>query len=129
MAQDGMFCELVPEAVIGKLAELHSADFGREWRSKKNKMEKASGTPWASFEYSPRTVQFREYALKKFWEIFVDDKLYRNASFKHANVQPKAVFSCAMTTMDEIYGWEDEEKRVGSKFAACMWIYTTEVLT
>ena len=26
-------------------------------------------------------------------------------------------------------GWEDEEKRLGSKFAACTWIYTTEVLT
>ena len=24
---------------------------------------------------------------------------------------------------------EDEEKRVGSKFAACMWIYTKEALT
>ena len=34
-----------------------------------------------------------------------------------------------MTIMDAIYGWEDEEKRVGSKFAACMWIYTNEVLT
>ena len=31
--------------------------------------------------------------------------------------------------MDAIYGWEDEEKRVGSKFAACMWTYTKEVLT
>ena len=28
-----------------------------------------------------------------------------------------------MTMMDAIYGWKDEEKRVGSKFAACMWIY------
>ena len=26
--------------------------------------------------------------------------------------------------MDKICGWEDEEKWVGSKFAACMWIYT-----
>ena len=29
-----------------------------------------------------------------------------------------------MTVMDKISGWEDEEKWVGSKFAACMWIYT-----
>ena len=34
-----------------------------------------------------------------------------------------------MTIMDEICGWEDQEKRVGSNFAACMWIYTKEVLT
>ena len=25
-------------------------------------------------------------------------------------------------------GWEDEEKRVGSKFSSCTWIYTKEVL-
>ena len=47
----------------------------------------------------------------------------------HAHVQSEAVFSYAMTIMDAMYGWEDEQKRVGSKFAACMWIYTQEVLT
>ena len=31
--------------------------------------------------------------------------------------------------MDKIYGWEDEEKCVGSQFAACMWIYIRGVLT
>ena len=34
-----------------------------------------------------------------------------------------------MTLMDKIRGWEDEESWVGSKFAACMWIYTKEALT
>ena len=34
-----------------------------------------------------------------------------------------------MTVMDKICGWEDEEKQEGSTFAACMWIYTKEVLT
>ena len=34
-----------------------------------------------------------------------------------------------MTVMDKIYGWIDEEKWVGSKFTACMWIYTKGVLT
>ena len=37
----------------------------------------------------------------------------RNACFRHANVQSKAIFYHAMTIMDEIRGWEDEEKRVG----------------
>ena len=41
----------------------------------------------------------------------------------HANAQLKAVFSCAMTVMDKICGWEEEQKLVGS-FAACVWIYT-----
>ena len=72
----------------------------------------------------------REYALREFWKIFVDDRPFcRNACFRHANVRPKADFSYAMAVIDAIYGWEDEEKRVGSKFAACMWIYTKEVLT
>ena len=52
-----------------------------------------------------------------------------DSCLKHANVQPKAVFSYVMTVMDKISGWEDEEKWVGSKFGACMWIYTKRVLT
>ena len=32
-----------------------------------------------------------------------------------------------MTVMDKVEGWT-EEKWVGSKFAACMWIYTEAVL-
>ena len=44
-------------------------------------------------------------------------------------VQSKAIFSHAVTLMDKIREWEDEESWVGSKFAACMWIYTQEALT
>ena len=52
--------------------------------------------------------------------------------YRHVNVQSKAAFSYATTVMDKINGWEeweDEERWVGSKFAACMWIYTEEALT
>ena len=77
-----------------------------------------------------RPLLLREYALREFGEIFVDDRPFcRDACFKHANVQSKAVFSYAMRVMDKICGWEDEEKWVGSKFALCMWMYTQEVLT
>ena len=51
--------ELVPEDVIEILAELNSADSGREWRSRKDKMERLSGL-WAEFECSQRTIQLRE---------------------------------------------------------------------
>ena len=34
-----------------------------------------------------------------------------------------------MTLMDKIRGWKDEERWVGSTFAACMWIYTKEART
>ena len=36
---------------------------------------------------------------------------------------PSLTFSYAMALMDKIQGWEDEEKRAGSKFAGCMWIH------
>ena len=78
-------------------------------------------------------MQLREYTLREFWEIFVDDRLLgADAMFRHVNVwyfQSKAVFSCAMTMMDKINGWKDEERWVGSQIATCMWIYTKEVLT
>ena len=46
--------------------------------------------------------------------IFVDDRLFHSDSLhKHAKVQSKAVFSYAMTVMDTIYGWIDEEKNGG----------------
>ena len=34
-----------------------------------------------------------------------------------------------MTLMDKIRVWEDEESWIGSKFAACMWIFRKEALT
>ena len=76
-------------------------------------------------------MQLREYTLKEFWEIFVDDRPFGAESInRQVNVQPKAVFfSYAMTLMDKFRGWEDEESWVGSKFAACMWMYTGEALT
>ena len=60
----------------------------------------------------------------------MDDKPFgADAMFRQVNVQYNAVFSNAMTMMDKINGWEDAERWVGSKFAACMWIYTEEALT
>ena len=56
------------------------------------------------------------------------DHFGAEALFENVNVQCKAVFSYAMTMMDKIDGWEDEEKRVGSKLGACMF-YTTKALT
>ena len=66
MAQEGTFWELVPENVIEKPAERNSTDIMREWKGRKNKMERAWRRPWTEIEYSPRTVQLREYALREF---------------------------------------------------------------
>ena len=97
----------------------------REWN-----MEKASRRTWAEHEYGQRATQWRENTLKEFWEIFVDDRPFgADAMFRQVNVESKAVFSYAMTMMDKNRGWEDEERWVRSKFAACMWIHTKEALT
>ena len=81
-------------------------------------MAKASRWSWTENENSPRTMQLREYTLREFWEIFVDDRPFgADACFRHVNVQSKAVFSSAMTRFMD---GEDEEKSVGSKFAACI---------
>ena len=52
------------------------------------------------------------------------DDIFRDASDWQATAQPKAVFSYAMTVMDKIHGWGEEEKWVGSWFVACLWPYT-----
>ena len=125
-----MFWELAPEDVVGKICVLKCAKIERLWKSRKSKMEKASRWSWTENEISPRAMQVREYTLKEFWDIFVDDRPFgAEQFFRHVNVQSKAVFSYAMILMDKINGWEDEEKWVGSKFATCMWIYTRRALT
>ena len=66
---------------------------------------------------------------KRQTHTFVDDRPFLGeARITETNAQSKAVFSYAMTVMDKVDGWEDEEKWVGSNFAACMWIHTTCVL-
>ena len=83
--------------------------------------------PWVECEHKIRAMPLREKTLKEFWEIFVDDRPFGAESInRQVNVQSKAVFSYAVTLMDKIRGWEDEESWVGPKFAACMWSYTKE---
>ena len=97
MAQEGMFWKLVPEDVIGKPAEFINTGRGFIWRDKKDKMEVATGRTWTDREGDPRTLQLREYLLREFWAIFVDDRpLHSDTLYKHANVQSKAVFSYAV---------------------------------
>ena len=41
-----------------------------EWRVEKDKMEKPTGGTWTEFDWSPRPLLPREYALREFWGIF-----------------------------------------------------------
>ena len=54
-------------------------------------MEKASKGPWTKFEHNSRAMQLREFALKEFWEIFVDNRPFgADAIYRQSNVQSKA---------------------------------------
>ena len=85
------------------------------WRTKKVKMDVATSRTWTSYEWCCGAWHAREHILNEYRQIFVDDRLVpRDASDLQATAQPKAVFSYAMTVMDKIHGWGEEEKWVGS---------------
>ena len=122
-----MFWDLAPGDVIGKPVELQYSKSINAW---KRRMEEASSGCWIEHEHNPRAMQLREYTLKEFCENFVDDRPFgADAICRQVNVQSEAVFSYPMTLMDKIRGCEDEERWVGSMFAACMWVYTKEAFT
>ena len=85
-------------------------------RVKKNRTEMTTGATRTESGWSQRSLQLRQCASRKFWVVLGDDRpFYRDSYCKCANVQPKAVFSYAMTVMDKISGWEDEENVGGFK--------------
>ena len=63
-AQESMFWEIVSGTVFEVHAEHMSADYGREWRFKNDRMETAEG----NLDRFP--LQSREYALREFWEFW-----------------------------------------------------------
>ena len=84
----------------------------RAWQHRKLKMENVSRWIWETKECSLRTNQFRKSTLKEFWEIFVYVRPFgKDSTDREANVQSKAVLSCAMTLMDKIRG--GKTKRAG----------------
>ena len=87
-------------------------------------MEVATGRTWPHHGLDHKAKQTREYVLQRVWQDCVLDKFgRRDAIPPNALAVPKSVFSYAMTVMDKGEGWNEEEW-VGSKFAACMWVYT-----
>ena len=44
-------------------------------------MEKSTGTAWTDLEWSQRSLHLRECALKRFWQILVDDKPFYRDGF------------------------------------------------
>ena len=66
--------------------------------------------------------------MQKFWQDYVSDKYGRRDEIPtNALAVLKSVFSYAMTVIDKVEV-RNEEKWVGSKFVACMWVYFKAVL-
>ena len=88
----------------------------------KTQFDEMTGRTWLNPELSERARFTREYVLRQSWQTFVDDR------FDLVNAkQTSAVFSYAMAAMDKI-GGREKENWVGSRFTACMWIYTKAVI-
>ena len=92
------------------------------WREKKILFDEKTVRFWTSAELSERAKFTRAFVLTQFGQSCVNDKFDLDNA-----IQTKAEFSCAMTVMDKIGGWE-EEHCVGSRFAARMWTYTKAVI-
>ena len=73
-------------------------------------------------------MRTRTYVPQKIWRDHISDEEGRRDNIPNALAVPKTTtFFYAMTVMDKVEDWT-EEKWVGSKFAACMWVYTEAVL-
>ena len=96
----------------------------RTWRARKGLMDVMR--PYHGMDHKAKKT--REYVLQKFWKDCVTDKFGRRDQIPpNAREVPKSVFSYAMTVLDKVERW-NEENWVGSNFAACMWFYTKAVL-
>ena len=65
-----MFWEIVSEDVLEAPDKNVSADYEREWRVKKDEMEKATGTVWPDFGVESTIAAVKRGRIKGFWEKF-----------------------------------------------------------
>ena len=98
-------------------------------RDRKDSMEFMTGRKWHYHGMNSNAVRTRSSVLQRFWRDHISDKNGRRGNTPPnalaALAAPKATFSFAMTVMDKVGGWNEEEWV--SKFAASMWIYTKAV--
>ena len=88
--------------------------------------EKAQSDCVTCFHRRGRAKTKRESFLNFFWLAHVKDDLEKVG----LAIQTKAEFSCAVTVMDKIGGWEEgneQEDQIGARFGASVWIHTKAV--
>ena len=99
----------------------------RTWRARKGSMQVMKGRTWHYHGIDHKAKRTRTYVLQIRLDCISGKNGRRDNIPPNALAVPKTVFSYAMIVMDKVEGWNEEEW-VGSKFAACMWIYTKAVL-
>ena len=101
------------------------------WTERKDSMEYSNGVTWRYHGVNGYALKTRSSVLHRFWRDHISDKNGRRGDVPPQAwaplAVPKATFSFVMTVVDKVEGW-NEERWVGSKFAASMWIYTKAVL-
>ena len=101
------------------------------WKEKKDSMEYSNYRTWHYHGMNDYALRTRSSVLHKFWSDHISDKNGRRGNIppyaRAPLAAPKATLSFAITVMDKMEGWNEEEL-VGSKFAASMCRYTKAVL-
>ena len=98
-----MFWELAPRDVIGKPVNTQCPKVMNAWKRRKCNMEEALDSIWTQSQSNAVERIHTERILGFF---FLDDRPFgTDFSFREVNVQSKAVFSYAVTSMDKIRGW------------------------
>ena len=89
------------------------------WKEKKDSMEQVNGRTWHYHGMNQQAMRTRACVLEKFWRDHMSDTHGRRGDIPLYARAPRAVlkatFSFAMTVMDKVAGW-NEEQWVGSKF-------------
>ena len=98
------------------------------WKERKESMEHLNDRTWCYHGMNADVMKIRSSVLNSFWREHISDQNGRRGNIPpYAQAPfaavPRATISFAMTVMDKLEGWNDE-KWVGSMFAASMWIYT-----
>ena len=124
-----MFWPMDPGTVIGTRDGVPEPTSGMTWHAKKKGLLVVmTGMTWPDPGLSHKAKNTREDVLLRIWQDYVADRFGRREAIPpNALALPKSVFACAMTVMNAVEGWNEEEW-VGSRLAVCMWIYTKAVL-
>ena len=104
----------------------------QKWQDRKDLMGYLNDKNWPYHGMSTYSMKIWTSMLNRFWIDHISDKYGHRGDMSPYVRRPlkavlKATFPFAMTVMDKVEGW-NEEQWVGAYFAACRWICTKAVL-